>query len=200
MPPIVANPVISFLRHRAHTEEYGYHAGYRHPPRNIRNHKSFPSRHDDMPLDTSPGVPRGTCNRIPLLSKRRLRSLPRVAGSRRVRGNRARTRAAHPRPGGLSKVQSRRRAGVPGLERFVEPIVRKRCRRRYRSRRRALSRRGRRARVRGSRRGRDGGGALDAHRRRAARGRRVRRNRSTSFGLAGDLFGDRLHVRHALTG
>jgi hypothetical protein len=39
MPLIVADPVISFLRHRAHTEEYGHHADYRYPYRKIRGHK-----------------------------------------------------------------------------------------------------------------------------------------------------------------
>src|SRR2546423_1197483 len=42
MPSIVADPVISFLRPRGDTEEYGNHADYRYPPRNIRNHKNFP--------------------------------------------------------------------------------------------------------------------------------------------------------------
>jgi len=40
MPPIVTDPVISFLRPRGDTQEYGNHADYRHPPR--RNHKNFP--------------------------------------------------------------------------------------------------------------------------------------------------------------
>ena len=42
MPPIVADPVISVLRPRGDAEEYGNHAGYRHPTR--RNHKNFPQR------------------------------------------------------------------------------------------------------------------------------------------------------------
>ena len=132
MPPIVANPVISFLRHRAHTEEYGYHAGYRYPPRNIRNHKSFPSRHDDMPLDTSPGVPRGTCNRIPLLSKRRLRSLPRVAGAcvaarpalRCVRPKNSREGAqwpGQPRPS-LRSASASRSTGISRLSSDSDPF------------------------------------------------------------------------------
>src|SRR5262249_37662398 len=31
MPPIVADPVISFLRERAHTQEYAHQANYRYP-------------------------------------------------------------------------------------------------------------------------------------------------------------------------
>jgi hypothetical protein len=42
MPPIVADPVISFLRQRAYTEEHGHHADYRYPSPNIRDDKSFP--------------------------------------------------------------------------------------------------------------------------------------------------------------
>ena len=40
MPSIVADSVISFLRPRRDTEEYGNHADYRHPSR--RNHKNYP--------------------------------------------------------------------------------------------------------------------------------------------------------------
>ena len=94
MPPIVAGSIISFLRHCAYTEEYGQHTDYRHPSRIIRNHKSSPqwdkntpmrsnelargpgiewlSHRNDTPLGMSPGVQRGGCNRIPLLSSRRL--------------------------------------------------------------------------------------------------------------------------------
>src|SRR6516162_9895955 len=94
MPPIVAGSIISFLRHCAYTEEYGQHTDYRHPSRIIRNHKSSPqwdkntpmrsnelargpgiewlSHRNDTPLRMSPGVQRGGCNRIPLLSSRRL--------------------------------------------------------------------------------------------------------------------------------
>jgi len=49
MPPIVADPVISFLRARGDTEEYGNHADYRYPPRNIRNHKNFPQWNKKTP-------------------------------------------------------------------------------------------------------------------------------------------------------
>jgi len=42
MPPIVADPVISFLRHRAYTEEHGHHADCGYPSPNIRDHKAFP--------------------------------------------------------------------------------------------------------------------------------------------------------------
>ena len=34
-------PVICFLRERTHTQEYGYHADYRYPSPNIRDHKTF---------------------------------------------------------------------------------------------------------------------------------------------------------------
>ena len=49
MPPIVADPVISFLRPRGDTEEYGNHPDYRYPPRNIRNHKNFPQWNKKTP-------------------------------------------------------------------------------------------------------------------------------------------------------
>jgi hypothetical protein len=49
MPPIVADPVISFLRHRAHTEEHGHHADYRYPCRNIRSHKGAPQWNNKTP-------------------------------------------------------------------------------------------------------------------------------------------------------
>src|SRR5262245_5816476 len=37
MPPIVADPVISFLPHCAYTEEHGHHADCRYPSPNIRD-------------------------------------------------------------------------------------------------------------------------------------------------------------------
>src|SRR6516164_4145494 len=92
MPPIVADPVISFLRHCAYTEEHGHHAdcGYFSP--NIRDHKAFPQwdkktpsepRFIDLTRWPLPGIEcalpgamirRSGChrepgNRIPLLSK-----------------------------------------------------------------------------------------------------------------------------------
>src|SRR5262249_10259733 len=86
MPPIVADPVITFLRHRAYTEEHGHHADCRYPSPNIRGHKTFPqwdektpseprlirlnemaaaghrmcfARRNDTPLGLSPGAQRG---------------------------------------------------------------------------------------------------------------------------------------------
>ena len=105
MPPIVADPVISFLRPRGDTEEYGNHADYRHPPR--RNHKKFsqwdkktsaearcnhltrcPLESNGLsratmisPVGSHRESPRGVCNRIPLLSKWHLCSLPRGRGA-----------------------------------------------------------------------------------------------------------------------
>jgi hypothetical protein len=83
MPPIVADPVISFLRHRAYTQEYGHDASYRYPSPNIRDHKSSPQWDKKTPSPVPPGnhgtmicrwgchrEPHGAvCNRIPLLSK-----------------------------------------------------------------------------------------------------------------------------------
>jgi hypothetical protein len=58
MPPIVADPVISVLRPRGDAEEYGNHAGYRHPTR--RNHKNFPQQDDKTPARRLAGmIPRG---------------------------------------------------------------------------------------------------------------------------------------------
>jgi hypothetical protein len=50
MPPIVADPEISFLRRCAHTEEQGHHADYRYPCRNIRSHKGRASMRKDRTL------------------------------------------------------------------------------------------------------------------------------------------------------
>jgi hypothetical protein len=49
MPPIVACPVISFLRHSAHTEKHGHHADYRYPCRNFRSHKGLPQQNNKTP-------------------------------------------------------------------------------------------------------------------------------------------------------
>src|SRR5215831_5011346 len=58
MPPIVADPVISFLRHRSHAEEYGHHADYRYPSRNITSHKAYINRpHQSHRLGAPGGGP-----------------------------------------------------------------------------------------------------------------------------------------------
>ncbi len=89
------------------------------------------------------------------------RSVARVARRRRLRGGRARPRAAGPRTGRLSKVQGRRRARVPVLERFVGSALRECGRRCHRGRRRSVARSGGRARGRRPRRRRHRSRAVD---------------------------------------
>src|SRR6516225_1069729 len=72
MPPIVADPVISFLRHRSHAEEYGHHADYRYPSRNITNHKAYINRpHQSHRLGApSGGLPCRAVEKAPAIEGR----------------------------------------------------------------------------------------------------------------------------------
>src|SRR5215472_18655646 len=72
MPPIVADPVISFLRHRSHAEEYGHHADYRYPSRNITSHKAYINRpHQSHRLGApSGGLPCRAVEKAPAIEGR----------------------------------------------------------------------------------------------------------------------------------
>src|SRR5262249_11342971 len=72
MPPIVADPVISFLRHRSHAEEYGHHADYRYSSRNITSHKAYINRpHQSHRLGVpSGGPPCRTVEKAPAIDGR----------------------------------------------------------------------------------------------------------------------------------
>src|SRR5215475_4287794 len=72
MPPIVADPVISFLRHRSRAEEYGHHADYRYPSRNITSHKAYINRpHQSHRLGApSGGLPCRAVEKAPAIEGR----------------------------------------------------------------------------------------------------------------------------------